>query len=424
MNNIPLLLSHAHELLDMWKNNTGPVQSAAALRRIYFRQRPYMGSRDRRFIEFLFFDVIRNLRLYEWQILQNHRKPENKEAAAFLLIHSFMKHYPKMAEHIHFRDSDPLGRLLKAYRFDNILPDDPAIRYSVPELLWMETAPHYAPEVLESCYRRLLEPATVHIRVNPLKMGRNELRAGIRNIPLDYGLLSPLALRTGIHAQLERHRLYRDGCFEFQDESSQLVAYACDPGKNDQIVDICAGAGGKTLHLAALQGDKGRIIASDLESKRLGVLEIRAKRADLRSIKIEKLNNISTLKVSADILLIDAPCSGSGVYGRHPDRKWALSRKKLDYYIKTQEEILENYSGLVRKGGILVYATCSLIPAENGRQIEKFLKRHPEFTCSPLQAVFDKYDIPLSVPGNAGMLQILPQEYESDGFFIARLQRS
>jgi 16S rRNA (cytosine967-C5)-methyltransferase len=422
--NLPLILSHAHELFSMWANKSGPTQAAAKLRHHYFRQRRYLGSADRSLIEFLFYDIIRHLRLYEWQIHRNSARLPRNILPAYLIAHSFMKHFPGSLSSLQFRSSDPLAQIFETYTLNNTLPEEPQIRYSIPELLWREIHWHYPSADLEACLAAMLDVFSVHIRVNPLLGTVEEISAALQDLEPEKGRLSPLALRTTLHRRLEQHPLYRKGYFEFQDESSQLLAYACAPAKNDRIYDVCAGAGGKSLHLAALQKDSGNIIASDIDFSRLRELERRTRRAAIRSVRITPADSSELHQAgSADILLIDAPCSGSGVYGRHPDRKWALSRRKLDHYIRTQKEILDRYADQVRRGGILVYATCSLIPAENHHQIENFLQRHPDYCPDSLSEAFGQYNIELNIPESAHMLQILPHEYGSDGFFISRLKR-
>lgn len=421
MKNAPFLLSHTAELLDLWiaKENNAP---ADILRRHFFRERPYLGAADRRFIDFLYFDMIRNLRLYRWQIRENGAG--NEPEAVMLTVHAFFTHFSEQAQDLTFKIDDLTAQLFRRYVYRNILPEDPAIRYSLPETLWRHVRNAYPPAQLEACLKQLLKPSQMHIRVNSLKSSPDKLRQEMSAIPLREGRISPAALRCEYYRRLDSHPLYCRGYFEFQDESSQLTAFACAPREKDTVIDLCAGAGGKTLHLAALKKDRGNIIATDIAPERMEELRRRVKRAGLRSVRRMTLEELKPDFIGkADLLLIDAPCSGSGVFGRHPGRKWEFNEQKLNDYCRIQKEILDEYSGLLKTGGVLVYTTCSIVPEENTMQIQRFLKKHPEFRPQSLEPAFRKYQIPLSLPDPPFMRQILPQEFHSDGFFIAKMTK-
>ncbi|MDD5710396.1 MAG: RsmB/NOP family class I SAM-dependent RNA methyltransferase [Candidatus Marinimicrobia bacterium] len=418
MNNFPFLLSHTAELLDLWMaegNNT----PADILRRHFFHERPYLGARDRRFIDFLYFDIIRNLRLYRWQVRENGSGDEPE--SAILTVHAFFVRFPGQAQDLTFKIEDLTAELFRRYAYRNIFPEDPAVRYSLPETLWQHIRDTYPAVQLEACLQQLLEPSQMHIRVNSLKSSPEKLRQEMATIPFQEGRISPSALRCEQYQRLDSHPLFRGGYFEFQDESSQLTAFACAPRENDTVIDLCAGAGGKSLHLATLKKDRGTVIATDIAPRRMEELRRRVKRAGLRSVRCLTLKRLKQDYMGkADLLLIDAPCSGSGVYGRHPGRKWELNTQKLNDYCRIQEEILDEYAGLLKTGGSLVYATCSIIPEENAMQINRFLKKHPNFRPQSLEPAFREYQIPLSFPDPPFMRQILPQEFHSDGFFIAK----
>ena len=170
--------------------------------------------------------------------------------------------------------------------------------------------------------------------------------------------------------------------FEVQDASSQLVAEYLEVLPGMKVIDTCAGAGGKSLHLAALMDNKGQLISTDIYESKLRKLKIRARRNGVHNIttkEIDSLKVMKKMKGTADRVLIDAPCSGIGVLKRNPDSKWKLQPEFIDNIIKTQAEILDNYSQLVKVGGKLVYATCSILPSENENQVKLFLENHPEF---------------------------------------------
>ncbi len=423
MKNIPLMLNHCSELYSLWSGQNAGRPPADRIMKSYFRSRHYLGAGDRRFIGYLFYDMIRNLRLYRWQIRNTRDMKSENIPPALLTVHAYKHRYPEESKTVRFRLEDRISRYFREYSPADIFPDHPAVRWSVPELLWEKLNNSCPPEALNRCLETLLRRPEVHLRVNTLKTRLPDLLREMRDVPVSKGKISPAALRLNKHTDLTRHPLFRRGMFEFQDESSQLVAYACDPQSNDLVVDLCAGGGGKTLHLAALMQNKGTLIATDRDPGRLRDLKPRAKRAGASNIRVTALRDLRHFRDRADILLIDAPCSGSGVYRRNPDAKWELTNEMLDLRISTQKRLLDEYAGLLKKGGRLIYATCSLLPDENAMQIDGFLQRHPGFAPAPLRDAFAKHsvDIPPSPAGH--MLTILPQDYDSDGFFIAALRR-
>ena len=200
---------------------------------------------------------------------------------------------------------------------------------------------------------------------------------------------------------------FKKGYFEVQDASSQLVAPYLDVRPGQKVVDTCAGAGGKTLHLASLMENKGQIIAMDIHAHKLAELKKRAKRDGAHNIEnrtIEGTKTIKKLKGKADRVLIDAPCSGLGVLKRNPDSKWKLNPEFLERVKITQAEILDQYASMVKQGGKLVYATCSILPSENELQVKAFLKNYPEFTLLKDQ-------------------KVSPVKFGFDGFYMALLER-
>lgn len=222
------------------------------------------------------------------------------------------------------------------------------------------------------------EQAKVILRVNTLKTTREKLRSLLMDLNIDTEFIKdqPDALVLKERANVFLTPAFKEGFFEVQDASSQLVAYFLDVEPGMRVVDTCAGAGGKTLHLASLMQNKGQLIAMDIYESKLKQLKIRAKRngvfnAEFRVIDSTKV--IKKLHEKADRVLIDAPCSGLGVLKRNPDSKWKLQPEFIDNIKKVQTEVLQNYSKIVKPGGKLVYATCSILPSENQEQIKHFL---------------------------------------------------
>ncbi|WP_338410880.1 RsmB/NOP family class I SAM-dependent RNA methyltransferase [uncultured Flavobacterium sp.] len=255
------------------------------------------------------------------------------------------------------------------------------------------------------------EQAKVILRVNTLKTTIEKVRSILmdNNIDTDYIKDQPDALVLKERANVFMIPAFKEGFYEVQDASSQLVAYFLDVKPGMRVVDTCAGAGGKTLHLAALMENKGQLIAMDIYESKLKQLKIRAKRngvfnAEFRVIDTTKV--IKRLHEKADRVLIDAPCSGLGVLKRNPDSKWKLQPEFIENIKKVQSEVLTNYSKIVKPGGKLVYATCSILPSENQDQIKKFLKSEEgkSFTL-----VKDK--------------SILAHQSGYDGFYMALLEK-
>lgn len=249
----------------------------------------------------------------------------------------------------------------------------------------------------------LTQAAKRYIRVNTLKCNETQLQHRLQQEHIDTRAVEgvPGALEVTSNGSLFRTQAFKDGWFEQQDAGSQLIApfLGVEPGM--RVIDACAGAGGKTLHLAALMAGKGRLLAMDVEQWKLDNLRLRARRAGAHNIEprlIESSKTIKRLKESADRLLLDVPCSGLGVVKRNPDTKWRDTAERLPVLLELQADILRRYSKMVKVGGQLVYATCSLLPAENQDQVAKFLNECDgqftllkEHTVSPAQTGFDGF---------------------------------
>ena len=416
MKNLPLLLNHTNELFSLWYNKELRIRAADKIKRNYFSDRRYLGSKDRKFIENIYFDMIKNLRLYEWQVREKEMSTE------LLVVHACKKLYGT-DQNTEFNIQDKIAELYQNHEYEEVYPDKPEIRWSLPDVVWDRIKDHYSQEDLDACLPALLESPGVHIRTNTLRVTTPILMEKLRDVQFQLGTLSSEALRLEKYSNLQHHPAYRRGLFDFQDESSQLVAHVCNPKASDTVIDLCAGAGGKTLHLAALQGDKPTLIATDKYPSRLKELIIRAKRLGVRHIKLTPIEEIrNRYKNKANIVLIDAPCSGTGVYGRHPDRKWELDEDRLNNYINEQKMILDQNAVLVKSGGYIVYASCSIIPDENALQVENFLKSHPDFELISVDK--DLREQAIRIPERKEKyLQILPHHFQSDGFFIAKMRK-
>jgi 16S rRNA (cytosine967-C5)-methyltransferase len=291
-------------------------------------------------------------------------------------------------------------------KYDSIT--DSGLLESIPE--WLQTlGSQELGDKWEAEIHALNEEAEVVLRVNTLKTTRERLKNlleadGIRSY-LVKGYPDALVLEE--RQNVFRHPSFKEGLFEVQDASSQLVAAALQVEPGMRVIDACAGAGGKSLHLAALMGNKGKIISMDVEEWKLQQAKLRARRNGVSIFEpklIEGSKTIKRLKESADRLLLDVPCSGLGVLRRNPDTKWKLSLESLEKVQKTQQELLQSYPSMLKKGGQLVYATCSILPSENEEQIKKFLESE---AGKDFELIEDK--------------KVLAQESGFDGFYIARL---
>jgi 16S rRNA (cytosine967-C5)-methyltransferase len=319
-----------------------------------------------------------------------------------------------------------LVRALKAHTLDHPAMPEP-LRVECPS--WAEGPLRAAlNDRFEIEMLALLEPAPLDLRVNPLKTDRAAALAQLGEAGVEAAATrwSPWGLRVRGRPPIATLPLFRDGLVEIQDEGSQLVALAVDARPGHQVVDFCAGAGGKTLALATAMGNKGRVIACDVLPKRLARAAERFRRAGLHNIETRPLVHeadpwVKRHKGRFDRVLIDAPCTGTGTWRRNPDQRWRPLGPGLAELTKLQSAILASATRLVKPGGRLIYATCSLLSEENESHIEAFLARNPEFAVLP---------VALAWPGTCGApptdgpwLRLTPARHGTDGFFAAVLAR-
>ena len=280
------------------------------------------------------------------------------------------------------------------------------------------------------------KPAPTCIRINLL----NSTVANIMNnlsengIEFEKGNFSHSCLTIKKRHQLTDLQIYKNGGIEIQDEASQLVGFCANPKQNDFIFDACAGAGGKSLHLADLQNDKGKIIATDVEFMRLKEIPKRAARCGFSSIetaicaknrKISLLKNKKVISNQFDIVLVDAPCTGSGTIRRNPVKKYSITEKVINKIAEKQFEILSMYSKFVKKGGFLVYSTCSIFPQENEFVVERFLNENTDFVSEPLNNHLEQHNIHIpNLNKDAYCVTLYPFSHQTDGFFISKLKKT
>jgi 16S rRNA (cytosine967-C5)-methyltransferase len=331
------------------------------------------GSSDRKFVAETIYEIVRWKRLYS-EIAEVKEPFDRDNLWRIFAVWAVLRGYPIPD----WRQLDGTPERKIKGRFDE-LSKIRTFKESIPD--WMDEIG--VKELGEKVWSKEItaqnQPAKVILRVNTLKTTKEKLKAILMdlNIETEYLKDQPDALVLKERANVFLTDAFKQGFFEVQDANSQLVAAFLDVKPGMRVVDTCAGAGGKTLHIASLMENKGQLIAMDLYESKLKQLKLRAKRNSAFNIEyriIDSTKVIKKLHEKADRVLIDAPCSGLGVLKRNPDAKWKLQPEFIDNIRKVQAEVLENYSKIVKPGGKLVYATCSILPSENQEQVQRFLK--------------------------------------------------
>lgn len=365
------------------------------------KQNPKWGVRDRGFIAESTYEIVRWWRLL-WEIYG--KEPSTKSKDLYRLFGIWWQlHDNELPTWPEFEVVNGID--VKARREE--LNGNLAIEESYPD--WLDKlARAELGDDWNNIAKSLNIPAKVFLRTNTLKTDRGSL---VSSLAEERCMAHPMKQNDSglvLEKRINTFKLqsFRDGLYEVQDGGSQMIAPYLDVKPGMRVIDACAGAGGKSLHLAALMENKGQLIAMDVEAWKLKELQKRARRNGAHNIEtrpIENAKSIKRLHNSADRLLLDVPCSGTGVIKRNPDSKWKLQPESLDRVRKVQAEIISDYSKMVKVGGKMVYATCSILRSENEDQVERFLESHPEFELI-------KAD------------RVSPSGW-SDGFFMALLER-
>lgn len=367
----------------------------------YLRNNKKWGSRDRRFFAEAVFECVRHYRLYWVRLGFSREDFLNPEVVNVDRMRKIMALY--------LQDKHPTFTLPPNWKVEE--------KGTAETFAEKESYSDYLDQLgrselkndWESVAHAVNEKAPVYLRVNTLKSNLKQVQQRLLEEGVETEVISDVegCLRLKERKNVFITKCYLDGGFEVQDKSSQRVAPLLAPQPGERVVDGCAGAGGKTLHLAAMMQNKGKIIAMDIHDRKLEELRKRANRAGAMLIEtkpIESSKTIKRLEGAANALLLDVPCSGSGVIRRNPDTKWRFSEKDWNTLLQTQSEILKNYSEMVKPGGRMVYATCSVFPSENDEQIKKFLDMHKQWKLETKRTV-------------------LPDREDGDGFFMALLLR-
>ncbi len=397
----------------------------------YFRNRRYIGSKDRAAVAAQFYAIMRHQGRMQWWL--NKAKIENATARAITIAYLSTVEEKTLGEINTLFDgkkfapkplTEPERKLLEQMKGHT------AEHPNMPDVVKVE-CPYWAADSLKKRFgknfakelRALLEPAPLDIRVNTLKTTREEMLAALQklNIEAEACKLSPWGIRIKGRPSLNALPMLKEGLIEIQDEGSQLIALIADAKPGQRVVDFCAGAGGKTLAMAAQMNNKGRIVACDVLAGRLKRSGERFRRAGIHNVEIKPLSTendpwVKRHKTSFDRVLVDAPCSGTGAWRRNPDSRWRTLGPGMEKLLVLQNSILESAARLVKPKGILIYATCSLLPEENEAQVEKFLEAHKEFKLKDCGEF-------LGESAKGPYLSLTPAQNETDGFFGALMER-
>ena len=402
------------ELLDEFQGSNLALNVLAGN---YFRKRRYIGSKDRRAIKDTLYNVMRDYIRIGWMLENAGAKIT---ARARLLGHMFLT--GGLKDELFSGDKYGLAPLSKdeANFLKKINEDDmpPWARLNCPQ--WLEEGFRVRfGSAFESEMAALNDRAPLCLRVNTLKTSVKKIAPDLAEAGFTKTRLSSVGFSSPENIPLHDMQGFQDGYFEVQDEGSQVAAGLVGARPGHQVLDYCAGAGGKTLALAAAMQNKGQIFAYDVDGKRLQTLQKRAQRAGVRNVQVVEKDNLLALSGKMDRVLVDVPCSGTGVWRRSPDLRARVTPEKVASYLKIQKQLLENGATYVKPGGAMVYVTCSLLRQENEDQVTGFLKS---------QAGWNLLAIGPPVKNNAaaleGTLQLTPARHSADGFFVAVLSRA
>jgi 16S rRNA (cytosine967-C5)-methyltransferase len=413
----PALFAHTEAALSELLRSTFPADLVVSR---YFRQHRELGHADRGFVAETVFTVLRRKRSL------SARCGDDVTSRRLLLATL------ACIQGLNRRELDVVlneveGKWLSQAKAVKLEDLPPAVRCDLPDWLYEALVAQFGAAEVEPLAAGLNQSAPLDLRVNLLKAERKDVLARLLadGLAAEACPYSPIGIRLVGKPALSKYPLFIDGRIEVQDEGSQLLGFLLQPKRGEMVADFCAGAGGKTLLLGALMRSQGRLYAFDVAEKRLAKLKPRLARSGLSNVhpvRIESENDIKIKRLAGklDRVLVDAPCSGLGTLRRNPDLKWRQTPEAVAELTVKQGAILHAASGLVKKGGRLVYATCSLLDAENEAVVSAFLAKHPEFVSLSAEEVLRKQDIEISC---GERLRLLPHQHGTDGFFAAVMER-
>ncbi len=438
---ISSLVGHTQEMLSILFRSNRPVDTLIDQ---FFRSHKYLGSNDRKFIAGTTYGVLRHLRKCRHildSVIPEHQKILLDDDRIYLTILIYFSLEGKFEEIkptwilMNLKDEQLKEKLSSIVTLLGKVPEFNAtsiiekigIEYSYPDWMVKRFIEEYGEEETLKLCSSMNEQARLNIRVNTLKTTVEECKValedeGIKTTPTQ---LSPFGLNIERRMNVFVLETFKKGWFEVQDEGSQLLPILIDPKPNEKLLDVCAGAGGKTLEFSALMKNKGEIFATDINSFRLKELKRRVKRAGAQNIRIIEIKTIEDLgeKYSEffDIVFVDAPCSGLGTIRRNPGMKWLVTEQTVNEISAKQSAILESSSKLVKNGGKLIYATCTLLKQENSEVVKNFLNNNPHFNLTSFNKSGSIKNI--IVNNNESFIQLLPHIHGTDAFFCVVLKK-
>lgn len=434
------LLSHAIEAYDAIRADSRPADATLS---DYFRARSYLGSNDRKFISQAVYGALRQDLAIE-AFIDAHLARETLADASKRAFAMFLFLSQTRGDEFLLPMSDLLGvptstlaEWQTRFLLERQRETDLSRKHSFPEWVTQTLRADFSETELARLYEALNQEAPLVLRVNSLRVSREALKETLAReaIAVEFGTLSPDALLCDGRRRIFQTEAFQRGLCEIQDEGSQIISILLNPKPRSLALDACAGGGGKTLHLATLMRNKGKVYAYEKYPKRFGNIRQRIKRSGLQNIELlDSDDKLSRFKAKfggkIDYLLIDAPCTGSGTLRRNPDLKRRLTPDALATRVQIQAQILDDYAPLLKRGGRLVYATCSIFRDENEAQAEAFLRRNPNFALVPVWQVAQELRLDGDLTRlrerlrDETYLKLLPHRDRTDGFFAAVFERA
>ncbi|MES2019511.1 MAG: RsmB/NOP family class I SAM-dependent RNA methyltransferase [Pseudomonadota bacterium] len=412
----PAILGNTEEVLREILRFSAPADTTLSR---YFKDHPRLGSRERGAVAEGIYAILRNKSFFT-DFAEAGQSPTMRRLTILGLAEAVgMDSLGGLTE----EETAFLERIKEIDR--TLMPAQ--MRSNLPKWLFDKFVAQYGEAETLQLADALNQPAPLDLRVNSIKATRDEVQAGLAEAPIDAQPMpyAPLGLRVLKKPSLQNLPLFKSGAIEVQDEGSQVLSQIVGAKRGEMVVDFCAGAGGKTLALGALMRNTGRLYAFDISEKRLAKLKPRMARSGLSNvhpvqIAHERDAKIKRLAGKIDRVLVDAPCSGLGTLRRNPDVKWRQKIEAIAEMQVKQASILDGAARLLKGGGRLVYATCSLLDEENDFIVAQFLAAHPEFDLVPMHQVLAEQKIALEM---GDYLKLLPHKHQTDGFFAAVMQR-
>jgi 16S rRNA (cytosine967-C5)-methyltransferase len=397
-------------------SNTGPADVKLGL---FFKQHRDLGTKDRAFVAESVYGVLRRKAFLMYVSEGN----DPRKLLLAYLIRVLGTSTRDLNDVLNAQQME-WAQAIKAKKTEDMTKAEKA---DLPEWFWDKLVVQYGEEEALTIARSFHQQASLDLRVNIIKASREDVIAKFQSEkteikPTPY---APYGLRMPQKMTISKHPFFIDGKIEVQDEGSQLLAQLVAPRRGEMVADFCAGAGGKSLAIGALMRNSGRIYDFDVSEKRLQNLGIRLKRSGLSNLHSQVISSEADPKLKRlfgkfDRVLVDAPCSGLGTLRRNPDLKWRQQPKDVEELTVKQTNILARASKLVKAGGRLIYATCSLLRDENEQIAEAFLQSNPEFRLVPANSILAQQEIDLDT---GEYLKLLPHLHQTDGFFAAVFEK-